>query len=71
MAIVRFFPVIARMIQAAAIAARTFWWLILPVLVIGWVSWRRYRRGSIEKNSEYQGASEGCRDVTNSANELL
>ena len=71
MAIVRFFPVIARVIQAAATAARVFWWLIPSVLVISWILWRMSKRGSVAKKSEYQVETERCRDVTNSAKEQL
>ncbi len=67
MAIVRFFPFIVRMIQAAAIGARAYWWLILSVLVISWVSWRMFRRGSVAKKSGYQFEGQHLRDVTGSA----
>lgn len=69
-ALVRFFPVIVRTIQAAAIGARGYWWAILPVLVISWVIWRMIRRGSVAKKSGYQFESQRLRDVTNSAQSL-
>ena len=66
-ALVRFFPGIVRMIQAAAIGASGYWWAILPVLVISWVIWRIIRRGTVAKKSGYQFKSQRFRDVTNSA----
>ena len=67
MAIVRFFPVIARLIQATSIGARAYWWVILPALVNSWVSWRIFRRVSVVKKSEYQFEAQRLRDVTGTA----
>lgn len=66
-ALVRFSPVIVRVIQATAIGARGYWWAILPVLVISWAIWRIIRRGSVEKKYGYQFESQPPRDVTESA----
>jgi len=66
-ALVRFSPVIVRLIQATAIGARGYLWAILPVLVISWVVWRMIRRRSVAKKSGYQFENQRFRDVTNSA----
>ena len=65
-ALVRFFPVIIRAIQAAAIGASVYWWAIPPVLVVSWVLWRMLRRGSVAKKAGRQSESQRFRDVTNS-----
>lgn len=67
LALIRFSPVIVRMIQAAAIGVRGYWWAILPVLVISGAIWRVMRRGSLAKKSEDRFESQSLRDVTNSA----
>lgn len=68
---VRLLPVIVRMIQAVTMGARAYWWLILPVLIISWVSglvyWRMFRRWSVAKKSGYQFEGQRLRDVTDSA----
>ena len=66
-ALVRFSPFIVRMIQAAAVGARGYWWAILPVVVISWVISLLIKRGSTAKKSGYQLESQRSRDVTNSA----
>ncbi|OFZ12041.1 MAG: hypothetical protein A2Z20_07350 [Bdellovibrionales bacterium RBG_16_40_8] len=65
-ALVRFSPVIVRVIQATAIGARGYWWAILPALVISWVIWRMMKRGSVGKKYGYQFESQRLRDVTDS-----
>ena len=70
-AIVRFFPFIVRLIQATAIGARAFWWLIFPVLVVSWICWWIFRRGTVAKKSEHQIEGQRIRDVTGSAEENI
>ena len=66
LALVRFSPVIVRMIQATAIGARAYWWAIIPALVISAGFWRMMRRGSAKKSGD-KFESQRIRDVTDSA----
>lgn len=67
LALIRFSPIIVRLIQAAAIGVRGYWWAIIPVLVISGALWRMMRRGSLVKKSEVQFENQSLRDVTNSS----
>ena len=70
-AVARFFPVLARLMQAAAIGGRAYWWLILPALVISWASCRLLKRRSDAKKFGYQFEGQRIRDVTGSAEHKL
>ena len=64
--LVRFAPLLVRVIQATILGARAFWWAVLPVLIFGAILWRAARRQSHAKKSDDQFKNQRLRDVTDS-----
>ncbi len=60
--LVRFLPLIIRILQMFFMGFRMYWWAILPLLV--WIIWRRKKKRDFIKSS-YEVRE--LRDVTNSA----
>lgn len=64
--LIRFSPVVVRLIQAIAIGARGFWWAILPIFVMVVLIWKVKSRASRARMSEPDSDERGLRDVTHS-----
>ncbi|MBL7671356.1 MAG: hypothetical protein JNM39_12805 [Bdellovibrionaceae bacterium] len=64
--LVRFLPVVVRLIQAIAIGARGLWWVILPIFVMVLLIWRVKSRASRARMSKPKSDEQGLRDVTDS-----
>lgn len=56
--LLRLFPVVIRLGQAIFMGLRAFWWIAVPALVIGWITWKLKRLNLKE--------TEPMRDVTHS-----
>ncbi len=74
--LLRFLPVVLRVVQAIAIGVRAFWWAVLPVVICSWVIWKFKRRiqaskseQAFENSSEHFSGNRPLRDVTDSAND--
>lgn len=64
--LLRFAPIIIRVIQATMLGARAFWWAGLPLFIVGAILWRVARRRSHAKKSDDQFNNQHLRDVTDS-----
>mgnify|MGYP001574457054 CR=1 FL=1 len=44
--LIRFFPIVIQMTEAAALGIRAFWWMILVFALGGWLIWVLRKRNS-------------------------
>lgn len=65
----RIFPVLIRIGQLMLYGIRTFWWAILPLLIVGTFIWILKKRRIALKDSENLSNRSELRDVTNSIQE--
>lgn len=63
---IRFLPLVLRLFQALVMGVRAFWFVVLPLVALGWLCIKMKRRKSVLGKSQ-SPENQPMRDVTNSA----
>lgn len=64
--VIRFLPLFIRMGQTIFVGVRTFWWVVVPIVIAGLTVWKLKRRSRSDKRSESLLEVHPERDVTKS-----
>ena len=67
--LIRIFPVLVRIGQLMLSGIHSFWWAVLPLLIVGTSIWIFKKRRIALKNSKNLSNRPELRDVTNSIQE--
>ena len=67
MLVLRFLPILFRLIQITLSAVRAYWWILLPLLILGGIVRKMRRQNSALREFEHQGEDHPIKDVTSCA----
>lgn len=62
--LLRFFPIIIRLSQGLLMVVRAYWWLVAPILILGFVARKLKKQRLLMKKKEAATAAHPIRDVT-------